>query len=1404
MTTAKLGIDIGALFVKGVVQNGNDTPTTFYKAHLGNPLEALGQALSGLPEGDYLVGATGSGAPLVTDSLSIDPVHSVEAQIEAVRERFPQARNILDVGGGSCTIIHLDEDSKFINYSANSLCAAGTGSFLDEQARRLQLDYSSMADFEYDGVPPTIASRCAVFAKSDLIHRQQEGYSKEAMWAGLCKGCVDTFLQTLLKGKPLSGMTVVTGGVVLNRSIMKWLHTYFPDRILTWDQAHLAGALGAARLAGGKPIALARLTEKGSGQTDRIEIKVSRGKALTLHRSSYPSFEVAEEYLDDMGNEVRLWRALGGELKVSLGIDIGSTSTKLVLLDSDDEVVLDIYRKTQGDPLGAVKMLFSAIENLMDDRGVAFDVTACGTTGSGRKFIGQIIGADWIINEISAHVAGAMKTDPQIDTIFEIGGQDSKYMRTVNGAIRDANMNFICAAGTGSFVEEQAIKLGFSVGEIGEQVMGIAPPETSDRCTVFMEEDTNKLLRQGYTRQEAVAAVLNSVVKNYLNKVVGNRLVSDKKVFFQGATARNKGLVAAFENLLDVEVVVSPLCHQMGAYGLALLCAGQMRQAGVCSTFRGFDLSRRDITLTKQPCEACNNTCQITHAAIEGESGTPSWGYMCGKDPEQETRKVNRQFSLFRRRDKLLFRRYKNQPVPENAPVVGLPASLATYTYLPFWTALFNELGWRLETSGTTDERIKNRGVKNSLGDFCFPAKVAIGHALEMTDRSDLRWTLLPQVISEVPNEHTTNSLFCPYVQSHPAVVRSILALNGVDDARLLTPVLDLRWDPSRMVREFDKTFGSRLKKSKGEMKNALARALEAQAEFSQACQTEGRAALDELLAKGQKAIVITGRPYNCFDSGSNLGLPEKISEYGFVVVPLDFVPFDPASLGEQFSNIYWNYGQRIVASLKTVAAADHLFCVYLSNFNCGPDSFLLTYAEKIMGDKPLLILELDEHGADAGYMTRVEAFLDVVDKTRSATVGRLAHKQPVNVDDLKKRTLWLPPMHPFSGPLFASVFERFGYHARALPPEDREAYEIGRAVVRGSECLPTSVTIGGLLKKLREIDAVGSEHAFFMATATGPCRFGQYALLHRMILDQNGYEDLAILSPSSYNSYQGVEEKLRRELWWAVLVSDLLFKMLCRVRPYEKNPGETDRVAQQQLENLQVVLAGNGDLEAALRRAAKAFGAIDRYSGQKPLVGVVGEIYVRCNPYSNGYVIDHIEKYGGEAWLAPLAEWLLYTAHLQAWLAKQSARNVTARGKSLLKNKFLFSTEHKAYQWCGDVLADRHEPPIEDVIAAGQRFLPINFEGEAIITIGRAEQFIRQGAQLVVNCAPFGCMPGTLTSSIFQQIEQEMGVPVVSMYYDGEGEINRRLEIYLNQAQKPHADRLPGTGRTNGIRPTG
>jgi predicted nucleotide-binding protein (sugar kinase/HSP70/actin superfamily) len=989
-----------------------------------------------------------------------------------------------------------------------------------------------------------------------------------------------------------------------------------------------------------------------------------------------------------------------------------------------------------------------------------------------------------VINEITAHVIGALSTDPDVETIFEIGGQDSKFVRLRGGNVVDSNMNYICAAGTGSFVEEQAGKLGFKVSEVGARVMGIVPPPTSDRCTVFMEQDVNALIRRGYSPEEAMAGVMRSVVQNYLNKVVGRRTVSKSKIAFMGATARNKGLVAAFEQQMGCPIVVSPYCHVMGAYGVSLAVRAEKADRPAPTTFRGLDLVRRKVELRHETCDLCNNSCRITHAHIEGDDSVPSWGYLCGRDPDEKKAKIRREYDLFRKREKLLRQAGKGVDVPENAPVIGLPMSLTSYTYRPLWTRFFNELGFRVVTSVRTDGPVKERALELVSADFCFPVKLVYGHVDKLLKKEGVDHVFLPHLVANELNDYTTDAQFCPWVQGMPSAVKTAFRQYGVNIDPVLSPVIDFRWTDRMLVDSLVESLGPCIGRGRADLQRAWRAGLKAQRSFERACVIEGKRGLRKLRESGKQGIVVLGRPYNVYDAGANVGLPEKIAEYGYTVVPVDFLPFRPELIGERYRNTFWNYGQRILSALRQIREDDSLYPVYLTNFSCGPDSFLLSYAEDIMGDKPLLILELDEHGADAGYITRVEAFLDVIRADRP-------EERPPRVDVFApptvwaERRVWVPPMHELGSELFAATFRRFGYRAEALPAEDLEAFDLGRRLTRGSECLPTAATLGTFVKTLRELDADPRREALFMPTAEGPCRFGQYATSHRLALEKIGMNDIAILSPSSYNSYQGLPGEMRRFLWDAILVADILYKMGCKVRPYEVEPGRTDEVLHEQLMAASRSMEAQEDLRDSLVRAMSAFAAVETRRERKPLVGVVGEIYVRCNGFCNGQVVRSVERYGGEGWLAPVSEWILYTSEM----AKRGAR--IGINANLLRSPFAFITLHLKdrflkkkdrhyHEVVDSFLHDRLEPHVGDVVDAGEHYIPLAFEGESILTVGRAIKFVDQGASLIVSANPFGCMHGVLSDACLAEVQSQTGVPVVTMFYDGEGDLNRKIGIYL------------------------
>jgi len=1374
---ASIGLDVGGVSVKGVRLEDGQVQKTYYRRHQGNISEITRLALEELEYRDGTpIGLTGTGAEVIKETLGVEPIDDVKAQIFGVNQFVKSPRNIINLGGSSTALIRLDDSGRLSTIVTNSLCAAGTGAFLDHQVTRLGFELEDAVKFPEVEKPPSIATRCSVFAKTDLIHRQQEGHTIPELWSGLCRGMAETSLNTLLRGRSLEGETVLIGGVAKNPEIRRWLNARLGEQLKTFEMAPYAQAIGASVIAlNGKVSGREETEVPGETVSDR---KPKVRPRLELVHSAFPDMEMGDFSVDSRDNEIRLIDVpRDTSLEVYMGLDIGSTSTKLCVIEGG-RVLFDIYRKTMGDPLGATGKLFAAVEEIQAAHNLELAFRGVGTTGSGRKFIGMVVGAERIINEITAHTKGTQHFFEGIETIFEIGGQDSKYMFLKGGNIHDANMNYVCAAGTGSFIEEVANRLGFKIWEVGKAVTGVEPPFTSERCTVFMEQDATDLLRQGYSRQEVMAAVIYSIAANYLNMVVGTRSVSGDQIFFQGATARNRGLVAAFEKILDREIVVSPHCHIMGAIGAALAAREAVEERTLSRSFRGLGVTRRKINTIQEECSICSNRCRITKIQIEGETEEPSWGYACGREPGEEGKKEDIYYQPFRERERILAKHLKGKPVEDPVATVGIPMALSSYVFLPFYVRMLQELGFRVRFSLVGDKNAVSQGNEICGGDFCLPVKVLYGEVIQLMNNPKIDYIFLPHSMRAELRKEFSNSHLCPYVQAAPSYVKSYLRVNNLPLERILSPVIDLSVREAENIKELRKElrqFGFRT----AEVRSAWRAALQSFREFQRECQEKGKEILERLHASGQKGIVILGRGYNVFDRRISLQIPLQVAEYQVTVIPYDFIPFEAKNLLPDFQNLFWYNSQNIVNAVQELRKYPNIFALYIANFGCGPDSFTITYAEELMDQRPLLILELDEHGSATGYLTRIEAFLDVIKNYREE--GPLpARRWKDSEEDFRKRKLWFPNMHPTANRLFEATFRKFGYEAESMPQETHEGLELGRKFTRGSECLPLAVTVGNFVKLIQEGKFDPDRSALFFAASDGPCRFGQYEFFFKIVLDRFGFNQVPFFAPSAANAYQGMSQSLRKEMGKQMLAADVLYKLRCKTKPYEQNPGQTEQVAAEVLEEGARKIESGGDYLDFIRLAVDRFKTVPKRDIRKPLVGIVGEIFVRCNSFSNDWLVEAIERYGGEAWLAPLYEWAFYVDYNNRWRSKRDLRL-----KDLLvavaNNLWLSRCDHEAYRVAGEVLADRHEPAIDQAVQAGMEFLPQQHTTEAMLTLGRAVLFItRNGAKMVVNASPFTCMPGTISTAIFQEVEKKYGVPVLNQFYDGEEGLNLKINTYL------------------------
>jgi len=820
----------------------------------------------------------------------------------------------------------------------------------------------------------------------------------------------------------------------------------------------------------------------------------------------------------------------------------------------------------------------------------------------------------------------------------------------------------------------------------------------------------------------------------------------------------------------------------MGAWGAALLVARALQDRP--STFLGLDLADRDVTFETSRCTFCANRCTLTTAHVQGLSHAPSWGYLCGRDPDVPHLAVNPNFESFRLRDRL-WREACRVDLPEDAPRLGMPRALLAHTYGPLFARFFGHLGWRLVFSDPTDAGIVKGSSEWVGADYCFPVKLAHGHARQVFAEAEagrLRWVFVPHLLSEAEQDKTRRSWFCPYNIGLPAMIEAAAHLRGVPVARLLRATVDFREDAGKVGRRLAREVGPALGCDPGRVERAWTRAMEEFRAYEASLRARGREVLERALAAGGPVAAVLGRPYVIYDSGANIALPEKLARLGIPVIPFEFLPLDEEPVGPEFHSMYWAFGRRLLEAARYVARTPGLFAVGFTTFSCGPDSFVWSYAERVMGPKPMLVLELDEHGADAGYLTRLEAFADVL-RAGPTPVAPMYRFRAKSLEDepLGDTTLWLPPMHEASPVLAAASLRKHGIRARPLPVETMEAFLRGRTSTRGGECLPCPATLGTFVTTVEREGGDPSKHALFMPTAEGPCRFGQYCTLDRMLLEDRGWDPVRIVSWTSTNAYHGLSRAGRKDMWTGLVLGDVLFKMRCRVLPYEREPGAAERVFAEHTKRLEAALESGEPLDPLVAAARDAFLAIPRHDGPKPLVGVVGEIYVRTNRFTNQDVVRCIEAAGGEAWLAPLSEWVLYVGWLDSHGLGNAARGLRARFGAWLRNGYLARDEARWMGIASPLLDDRHEPSIPETVAAGSRWVPVDFPGETIITLGRSIEFARQGAALVVNCAPFGCMPGALTAGVLQAVEAETGVPMATLFYDGEGGgVNRRIATYL------------------------
>ncbi|MFP4499060.1 MAG: acyl-CoA dehydratase activase-related protein, partial [Vulcanimicrobiota bacterium] len=1067
-----------------------------------------------------------------------------------------------------------------------------------------------------------------------------------------------------------------------------------------------------------------------------------------------------------------------------LGVDVGSISTNLAVIDKKGKLLSKRYLMTAGRPIEAVRKGLVEIKNELQDKVVIKGVC---TTGSGRYLTGDFFGADVIRNEITAQATAAAFIDQRVDTIFEIGGQDSKYISLENGAIVDFEMNKVCAAGTGSFLEEQAEKLGVSIKKEFSKLALTAdtPCAMGERCTVFMETDLVSNQRKGAKTDDLIGGLCYSIVYNYLNKVVSDRKVGDH-IFFQGGTAFNDGVVAAFEAVTGKKITVPDNHEVTGAIGCALIAMKWYQETGGETRFKGFD--RGSITYVQDSfeCKACSNRCEINRVTVEGEKPL-FYGGRCEKYEFKKKEKSQEIPDLFKEREDLLLKEYTRQNENiKSRGTVGIPRLLYNFEFMPFWVKFFRELGFKVVLSDPTNKEIINQGLESVLAEGCFPVKVAHGHVINLL-KKDIDFLFLPSVLDmEIVYESYKESAPCPYGQAIPYMLVSAFDLDRHSRIKTLIPKIFFSKGERGIIKGM-RQIAQDLDVRYREITPAVQAAIQAQKEFRAAIKERGREILAKL-GKDDDAIVIVSRPYNGCDPGINLGLPEKLKELDSLAIPMDFLDLDSVPLEKDWPFMTWRYGQKILAAADIIRDDKRLNALYITNFGCGPDSFMMKFFRKRMGGKVYLQIEIDEHSADVGAITRCEAFLDSIHNIRKKIPEKFSLIIK-SIDNKEKRTLYLPYMcdHAFG---LKAAFASCEIPCEVLPESNMETLYWGRQFTSGKECYPCIVTTGDMVKLVKQPDFDPARSAFFMPAAGGGCRFGYYNILQRIVLDELGYKDVPIYSPHQTDSLlenfnKNVGGDFFRSCWNAIVGIDLLQKALHETRPYELEKGETEKVYWEYLQKVCNSILKKKEILPVMEKAKKSFEKIPVNREEiRPVIGVVGEIFVRLNRFSNNNIVKSLENLGAEVWVAPFGEWILYlnVINKEDFLEQ---KDLLSYARLFVEDKVAKNIEHNLTSPWEGFLRSAHEPKIEDNIKFGSDYVDPSYRGETILSLGKSVDYFQSGLSGVINLMPFTCMPGTIVNSQLKKLKEKCNnMPVLNIAYDGLDMTNNtlRLEAFVHQ----------------------
>jgi len=1340
-----LGICIGSSSISAVWLSKSNSSIkitkTKYINHHGNPNPILIDLLE--HNENLKITVTGRKFRSIVNLTSIPEPEAIEIASDFLNYDIDI---IISMGGENLIVYEMDPNGKISKPYTGNKCASGTGEFFLQQIKRMDLEMEEASSLALQGNSYNISGRCSVFCKSDCTHALNKGVAKADVSAGLTKMMAQKILELTAKSKKRNALII--GGVSKNRAVINHLYGSFENLIVPEESTYFE-ALGAALYALNNVTIL----------LDIDNLFISSKSSFSFHQD-LKSFKNKVVFKSIEKNKAK------AHDEIILGLDVGSTTTKAVLIRTEDNsVVASEYLRTNGDPIAASIECYKSIRNQID---VPINIIGLGVTGSGRYISGLFAQTKGIINEIIAHASAAVFFDDEVDTIFEIGGQDAKYTYVTAGVPSDYAMNEACAAGTGSFLEEAAKEsLNIDYLDICELALRAKQaPNFNDQCSAFISSDIKNALHEGLSKDEIVAGLVYSICLNYTNRVKGNRPVG-KKVFMQGGVCYNKAIPIAMAAVTGKEIIVPPEPGLMGAYGVALEIKKRIDLNLLeKKSFNLDELINRKVTYEKSficagGSDKCDRKCSISLIKINDKNypfgGACNKYYNLGSNNKEMLKGIN----LVNLRQKLVFEKYIHpMELPVNTTTIGIPKSFLTNSYYPLYYNFFTQLEFKVVLGDTAEEA----GIDQKQAAFCYPVELAHGFMQNLIDKKPDH-IFLPHIVEIYNEDSDFRDKTCVLLQGENFYLRSTFK-EKLKDINILSPVLNFA-DGFQSARESFIKLGKELGVTKPEATAAFDFALSELIDMNKEFKAIGKSIMEELEQNDENyAIVLFGRSYNSFAKEANLGVPQKFSSRNVTIIPMDFLPYDDEEI---IDHMYWGMGRQILRAAEFVKNHSKLFAAYITNFSCGPDSILISYFRNIMGNKPSLTLELDSHSADAGLNTRIEAFLDIINRYQSinndnnnsdrnefkplkainATTLCTSDNKQISIYDESVKMI-IPNMGKYVTEALSAVFRNSGINSEPLPVYSFDTLKTGRGNTTCKECLPLILTVGSMKEYSEKNKPENEKTLFFMVGGDGPCRFGQYSVFINELIKKQKLNNIGVYTLSDENLYEGLGSNFDKRGYIALLVSDVIQNIYHAIQTIAKNKEKALELLEEEWTHILSVLENKSDNEfyEQLENTADKLSKIERKCNydETPKVAIIGEIFVRHDEFSRGNLLNNLYEKNIIPKIAPITEYVHYSSYLIEKGFTTKTFSLKERFKFNIKKYIQLNIEKKIRRILAKSgFCDNEITNIDDIIDRAKHLINPELAGEAILTVGSALYEILDNVSGVISIGPFGCMPSRM-----------------------------------------------------------